>query len=245
MLIDWLTVLAQFFNFFLLVWLLNRFLFKPVLAAIDIRDKTIASKIHNAEEAKKQADEAYKTLQNEKEDFEKKKASLFSQVIQESQLERKKLTDEARQEAIHLRIRLGETIQKEQKEAHDTIVRKIEQEVFVTTKKVLHDLANADIEKSIVEQFIIRLSTLNESDKNALLAAFTSNQFPTKIFTCFQLPEKEKIKIQEAFKNTFKIDLPITYECSKEGICGIELVTNGYKMRWRILDYLEEIQCHS
>ena len=42
MTIDWFTVGAQIVNFIVLVWLLKRFLYKPVLAAIDAREKRIA-----------------------------------------------------------------------------------------------------------------------------------------------------------------------------------------------------------
>ena len=37
MLIDWFTVGAQALNFIILVWLLKRFLYKPILDAIDAR----------------------------------------------------------------------------------------------------------------------------------------------------------------------------------------------------------------
>ena len=45
MLIDWFTVAAQAVNFLILVWLLKRFLYKPVLAAIDEREKRIATQL--------------------------------------------------------------------------------------------------------------------------------------------------------------------------------------------------------
>ena len=38
MLVDWFTVLAQVINFFVLVWLLKRFLFKPIVSAMDARE---------------------------------------------------------------------------------------------------------------------------------------------------------------------------------------------------------------
>ena len=43
MLINWFTVVAQAINFLILVWLLKRFLYKPILHAIDEREKGIAS----------------------------------------------------------------------------------------------------------------------------------------------------------------------------------------------------------
>ena len=48
MLIDWFTVGAQVLNFLILVWLLKRFLYKPILNAIDAREKRIAAELADA-----------------------------------------------------------------------------------------------------------------------------------------------------------------------------------------------------
>ena len=45
MLIDWFTVGAQALNFLILVWLMKRFLYKPILTAIDTREKRIAAEL--------------------------------------------------------------------------------------------------------------------------------------------------------------------------------------------------------
>ncbi len=50
--IDWFTVAAQVINFLILVWLLKRFLYKPILAAIDEREKGIAAQLASAEAKK-------------------------------------------------------------------------------------------------------------------------------------------------------------------------------------------------
>ena len=49
MLINWFTVCAQAVNFLILVWLLKRFLYKPILHAIDEREKGIATQLAQAE----------------------------------------------------------------------------------------------------------------------------------------------------------------------------------------------------
>ena len=54
MLIDWFTVGAQALNFLVLVWLLKRFLYKPILNAVDAREKRIAAELADAD-AKKAA----------------------------------------------------------------------------------------------------------------------------------------------------------------------------------------------
>ncbi len=54
MLIDWFTVIAQAINFLVLVWLLKRFLYKPILDAIDARENLIAKTLSEAANTKKQ-----------------------------------------------------------------------------------------------------------------------------------------------------------------------------------------------
>ena len=56
MLIDWFTVGAQIVNFLILVWLLKRFLYKPILDAIDAREKRIAAELADADTKKAEAE---------------------------------------------------------------------------------------------------------------------------------------------------------------------------------------------
>ena len=48
MLIDWFTVGAQALNFIVLVWLMKRFLYRPVLDAIAAREQRIAQQLAEA-----------------------------------------------------------------------------------------------------------------------------------------------------------------------------------------------------
>ncbi len=57
MLIDWFTVVAQIVNFLILVWLLKRFLYKPILDALDAREKKIAKELADADLKKTEATE--------------------------------------------------------------------------------------------------------------------------------------------------------------------------------------------
>ena len=62
MLINWFTVLAQAINFLILVWLLKRFLYKPILHAIDEREKGIATQLADVEAKKAVAQKGTRRL---------------------------------------------------------------------------------------------------------------------------------------------------------------------------------------
>ncbi len=50
MLINWFTVLAQIVNFLILVYLLKRFLYGPIIRAMQEREKKIARRLQDAED---------------------------------------------------------------------------------------------------------------------------------------------------------------------------------------------------
>jgi F-type H+-transporting ATPase subunit b len=45
MLIDWFTIAAQAVNFLILIWLMKRYLYQPILRAIDSREQLIAGEL--------------------------------------------------------------------------------------------------------------------------------------------------------------------------------------------------------
>ena len=73
MLIDWFTVGAQALNFLILVWLMKRFLYKPILHAIDEREKRIAAELADADKKKAEA-------QKESDEFKHKTRNLTNSV---------------------------------------------------------------------------------------------------------------------------------------------------------------------
>src|ERR1700685_1511369 len=101
--IDWFTVGAQAVNFLILVWLLKRFLYKPILDAIDQREKGIAGHLAEAEAKTSEAEQDRDDLQRKNETFDRQRDSLMQKAADEAGAERKRLLDEARKDADTLR----------------------------------------------------------------------------------------------------------------------------------------------
>ncbi len=53
--INWFTLIAQVINFIILMWLLKRYLYKPILKAIDERENKIKAQLNDAEARKAEA----------------------------------------------------------------------------------------------------------------------------------------------------------------------------------------------
>ena len=69
MLIDWFTVAAQIANFAILVWLLKRFLYRPVLDAMAAREKRVRETVAAADRQKAAAEEEANRLHEQQDAF--------------------------------------------------------------------------------------------------------------------------------------------------------------------------------
>src|SRR5579862_7181678 len=99
MLIDWFTICAQALNFLILVWLMKRFLYKPILYAIDAREKQVATELADADTQKTEAKKDHDEFQHKSEEFDRQRAALLSKATDEAKAERQRLLDEARKAA--------------------------------------------------------------------------------------------------------------------------------------------------
>jgi F-type H+-transporting ATPase subunit b len=242
MLIDWFTVGAQALNFLILVWLMKRFLYKPILHAIDEREKRIATELANADAKKAEAEKERDDFQHKNAEFDQQRAALMTKATAEAQAESQRLIEEARKAAVALTSKQQETLRGEEHNLHQAIVRRTQQEVFSITRKTLSDLATTSLEERLGEVFNRRLREMNGDQKKGLAAALKTAPDPAIVRSTFDLPAEQRAAIQNALNETFSAEIRLQFETAPDLIGGIELTTNGQKVGWSIADYLSSME---
>jgi F-type H+-transporting ATPase subunit b len=240
--IDWFTVIAQAINFLILVWLLKRFLYKPILHAIDEREKGIAAQLAQAEAKKAEAQKERDDFQHKNETFDQERAALLKKATDEANGERQRLLDEARKDADSLRAKRQDALRKEQRNLSQEITRWTQKQVFAITRKTLADLATTSLEERMGDVFVQRLRALTGAAKEQLAAALKTSTQPARVRSAFDLLPEQHAAIQKALNETFSADIHIQFETVPELVSGIELSTNGQKVAWSIADYLATLE---
>ncbi len=242
MLIDWFTVGAQALNFLILVWLMKRFLYKPILHAINEREKRIAAELANADKKKAEAQKESDEFKHKNEEFDQQRAALLKKATDEAKAERQRLLDEARNAADALSSKRQETLRTEEHNIHQAISRRTEREVFAIARKALSDLATVSLEERLGEVFTRRLREMDGQAKAGLGEALKKASDPALVRSAFDLPPEQRAAIQNALNETFSAEIHIRFETAPDLISGIELITNGQKVAWSIADYLVSLQ---
>lgn len=242
MLIDWFTVAAQALNFLILVWLMKRFLYQPILHAIDAREKKIAAEIADADAKRAEAGKERNDFQHKNEEFDQQRAALLKKATDEAGAERQRLLDEARKAADALSAKRQEALRGDAQNLSQAITRRTQDEVFAIARKVLEDLASASLEERFGDVFIRRLHALDEPAKASLGAALTAASEPALVRSALALPEEQRAAIQQAINETFSADIPLRFATAPAVVSGIELTTDGQKVAWSIADYLASLE---
>ncbi|MEZ5388096.1 MAG: hypothetical protein R3F13_21525 [Prosthecobacter sp.] len=242
MLIDWFTVIAQAVNFLILVWLLKRFLYKPVLDAIDAREKRIAAQLEDAAAKEAAAAKERDEFQRKNDDFAQQRDGMLKKVGEEAKAERQKLLEQARQEAEALKNKLQTAAQNERDGLSREITNRAQQEVFAIARKALSELAGANLEERMTEVFIQRLRGLDAGEKANLTAFLKTSHHPALVRTAFELSQPQRSAIEGAIKETLSTSNDVQFETSSALVSGIELTTNGHKVAWSIADYLASLE---
>jgi F-type H+-transporting ATPase subunit b len=242
MLIDWFTVGAQALNFIILVWLLRRFLYKPILNAVDAREKLIARELADAEGKKAEARKERDAFERKNEEFDRQRAGLLSKATDEAKTERQRLLDDARKAADVLSAKRQQALRDDAGNLSQALRLRTEQEVFAIARKALADLASTSLEERMTAVFVDRLHALDAKAKAGLAAALKAASQPAVVRSAFELPAAQRAILQKALNEAFSTDIHLRFETAPHLVSGMELTTNGQKLAWSIADYLSSLE---
>lgn len=241
MLIDWFTIVAQIVNFMILVWLMKRFLYKPILRAIDEREKRIAAEIDAAEMARLEAAEQRDLFRQKNEDFDRRFVEHLAEATAEIDLKRQQMLDEARSAAEAVTERWHLDLEAKANDFEQSFSIQVGETVLTVTRKILQDLASEELESRIVAVMLDRLR-LPETIRDLRAHRPKEASLDVTLTSAFELPADDKNQIEQAVREVMSDPVRISFKTRTDLVCGLELLLDGYKISWNIRDYLSSLQ---
>jgi F-type H+-transporting ATPase subunit b len=242
MLIDWFTVAAQVLNFLILVWLLKRYLYKPVLDAIDAREMRIKSELADAAGKQAEAQTERESLRTKNAAFDAERAGLMAAAAEQGTAERSRLMGEARQEAGGLRAQYAQALRADEARLGGQISRLAQEQVFAAARQALTDLCDTRVEDRIADAFLHRLRAMDAGNKALLATAFGSAADAALVRSSIELSAEQRTAIQKTLNTVFAADIPLRFDTNPDVICGIELSVGGQKLSWSVAEYLDALE---
>ncbi len=240
--IDWITVGAQIINFLILVWLLHRFLYGPIIRAMDRRERRIAERLDEAEQGKREAEAEATSYREMQQRLEQQRGEFLAQARASADQEKKVLEKALRREIDQQR---GDWVR--QIDARRTLFLKDVREraaehFYGLARKALNDLADARIEDQMAAVFVDRVGGLDGETRRKIGAACKAAGNSVTIQSRFELPPARRREITAAIHETIASGASVTYAENGAAGSGIEMKAGSQTIAWNLDSYLDSLE---
>ncbi|MEX1258256.1 MAG: F0F1 ATP synthase subunit delta [Gemmatimonadota bacterium] len=243
--IDWFTFVAQLFNFALLVWLLKRILYRPVLEAIARREEGIQEQLEGARRIREEADTEREQLRGERNELAETGAEYLRKAEAEAEARRKELAEEVRAEVRELRREWQESLRRQRSAFLEELRRAISKEMYGAVRRVLEELADAELESRAVRVFLGRLGELGDDGRREIVEAAAAEGGAIRVRTSFPLAPELRKALGADLERWIGQPLELRFEHDPELSLGIELRAGDRKVAWSVASYLDALEAEA
>lgn len=237
MLINWFTVGAQIVNFLILVWLLRRFLYGPIVRAMQARSERIAREVNEARDARREADEKERRLTQERAELQAEREQLMTRAKEEVRAWREEAMERARKEVDADRESWLEGLAREQERATDRLKRRIATRVVAVSRAVLADLADDSLEARVAERFLEQLKR-QEAEGGPGFALSGE----VRLRSGSALPDQVQKRLRDELARLFPSAAGIAVSVDGELGFGLSLVAGDRKWDFNLDKYLHGLE---
>lgn len=241
--IDLFTLVAQIINLIILLLLLRKFLYLPVLKAVAERQKAIADELESAETARKEAQSAEAKSIKQMQKLEAQKQKILLQAHDKAEKLGAELNEKAHAEYRQAQQQFRDRMKAEQSNFELAMQKSVAEQFNRFAEKALEQIADADINVLAVKKLIAKIEALPEETKKEYIKAFHGKK-KIKIQSAMELPAKMQKELENYLRSAWQIssEVQFVYELKPELLGGLCVGAEEQLVAWNFEVYMQEFR---
>ena len=242
---DLVTFVAQIVNLFVLVWLLKRFLYRPILKVIEKRQQEIRDKIKTAEDMRLQSEKERKKWEKEMSDYETEHQKELNKITLELDEKRKEGLAEIKSFLQKQRLKMQNDLLAEMAALQTDIGHFIATDFIQLANQALHELSNCCPLDQAIRLFLNELKNLGKNDINSI-NFILEKQYVIFINSSNKLTQNQKDEITKLIQKIFDLSPKhkIKFNEVSELILGLEMRIGDISVAWNLKSYLDTLNAN-
>jgi len=237
--LNWTTFVLEIINFLVLVWILKRFLYKPVLDVIARRRAWIEKTLADAEALQADAESLHEQYEGRLTDWGRERQQAREALVQEIESERASKIAGLQTVLDQEREKAQVTEAKRQVDA----MRKIEETALMQgarfATRLLEQASGPDTEARLVELVITELTRLPAEHIAALRSSYGKMPEAILVVSAFPLPDDQRQRLKQALAPVISPNIPLQFEQDSELLAGMRITLGARVLGVNILDELK------
>lgn len=231
--IDWITVAAQLANFLVLVWLLKRFLYRPILDGIDAREAEITERMEVALRVKEEARTMEADYRSQLAALQSEQASVSDAARRKAEEERDVLLADAHDRIERERAAWQAHLDEEALNFTTKMQEAAGHALLELTRKALLDLADQSLEAHIAAHLAEKISTMDGDLRHA-----AGNPDEASVTSQDSLPPAIKDDLVVELRRRFP-EIAVHFETNARQSPGLSLHIGGAHLEWTVETYID------
>jgi F-type H+-transporting ATPase subunit b len=237
--LSWSTFVLEMINFLVLVWILKRFLYKPVLNVIARRRAGIENQLAEASRLHEDADTLKAEYENRLAAWDQERQQLRDTLAQELDTERAQQMEALQTALAQEREKAHVAESRRRAEAEREIERHALQQGAQFATRLLAEAAGPELEARLAELLQGGLSTLSEDRTTALRTQWGEPPETIRVTSAFPLPADRRQQIEKALSGVTGLGVPVVYEQDPKLVAGLRITIGAWVLQANLQDELK------
>lgn len=220
---DWWTLSLQTVNFLVLVWLLWRFLFRPVKDIIARREELADAASGKLEEARKSVEEEKRRYEEARRELDEEQRRASATAQQELELERERTLEQAREEAGRIVREAREQVAEERRTAVQSLRAEVAKTAAGMAGQLLHDVSPETYTGVLLARIVERLEHLSAAERRQLDADLKVKDAAVEVVTAVPLEDAGRREWTSRLRALLNTSAAIEFATDPELIAGAVL----------------------
>ena len=217
------TFILEIINFLILIWILQRLFYKPLLEVIAKRKQFIDQSLADAKAMQQRAEEQRSLYENRQKLWEQEKqaalAALHQQIDAERRVQMAKLDTDLEQE----RQKVNVTLQRQQQELQRQAEKQALQNGARFAGMLLKQSASPELEARLFNLLLDHLKTLPEACTLCLQMMGTKKSVPIKITSAYELTTEQRLQLEQKLGSLITSPINFQYHQDAALIAGVRM----------------------
>jgi F-type H+-transporting ATPase subunit b len=238
--LNWTTFVLEILNFLVLVWLLQRFFYKPVKEVMAKRRQSIDEQLQKAMEVQQQAEKLRQQYENRLVDWENERQDARKQLQQEIAAEHLRLMSELQQNLEAERKKNEVLVARQAAERQrQSEARALELGArFVS--KLLEGLASEEMQARLIELLMTELKYLYPAQRETLSAMTENGRLESaRVSSAYPLDQTQQTALKRYLDALLSQQLQYTYTQDPKLLAGVRITVGPWMIHANLHDELK------
>jgi F-type H+-transporting ATPase subunit b len=237
--LNWSTFVLEIVNFLVLVWILKRFLYKPVLKVIAQRQAGIAKIRADAETVHAEAEKLREQYEGRLTDWNSERQQAREELTRELKTERSRKMKEVQNELELEREKVRVAEASRQADTQRRLEETSLQQAAIFATRLLEQVAGADVEGRFVELLITTLSQLPTERVAALRNSHRQPPRVIEVTSAYRLSDEQRGRLEQTLLTLTALKVPLHFEQNSDLLAGVRITVGGLVLGCNLQDELK------